>query len=71
MAFPFVNNDQFIDLRAHEYKWEVEYRMIGTIAGFTIGIGLLVGVTIIAGIFIRKLLKRSKRIKTVGKYDHM
>ena len=71
MAFPFVANDNFIDLRVHEYKWEVEYLMIGTIAGYTLGFGLIVGSVIVAGIFIRKLLKRSKRIKTVGKYDHM
>ncbi len=23
MAFPFEINDEFIDLRVHEYKWEV------------------------------------------------
>lgn len=71
MAFPFVTNDNFIDLRVHEYKWEVEYRMIGAIAGYTLGLGLVVGSMIVAAIFIKKLLKRSKRIKTVGKYDHM
>jgi hypothetical protein len=71
MAFPFVTDDNFIDLRVHEYKWEVEYRMIGKFAGYAIAIALLVGLALTAAFFLRRFLRRSRKLKTVGKYDHM
>jgi uncharacterized membrane protein YciS (DUF1049 family) len=58
-----------MDLRVHEYKWEVEYRMIGTLTGYVIAIAIILGILTITFIFIRRYLKRTKRIKTIGKYD--
>jgi hypothetical protein len=69
VAFPFKTDENFIDLRVHEYKWEVEYRMIGILAGYLIVIAAIVGVLTIAFVFFRRYLRRSKKIKTAGKYD--
>lgn len=69
VAFPFKTDEHFIDLRVHEYKWEVEYRMIGILAGYVIVIAAIVGLLTIAFVFFRRYLRRKRKVKTVGKYD--
>lgn len=69
VAFPFKTDEHFIDLRFHEYKWEVEYRMIGVLAGYVIVIAVILGVLMIAFVLFRRYLRRTRKIKTVGKYD--
>jgi hypothetical protein len=71
MAFPFEVNEGFIDLRSHEYKWEVEYRLIGELTGYVIGISLLIGGAFLSGLFLKRYLKRSKGVFKIGKYDQM
>lgn len=72
MAFPFEVDESFIDLRVHEYKWDIEYLMIGTVAGWIISLAAAVGLVVVSVLCIRyQWIKRSRKFKKIGRYDNM
>lgn len=73
VGFPFEKAEGFIDQRAHEYKWEVEYMMIGHTAGKILLACAVVGMIFLSCLLLRKYLRRARRMfeRVAKEYNSM
>jgi hypothetical protein len=74
MAFPFEADADFVDLRRHEYKWDVEYHQFGVFLGFIILTAISGVVLFLVYNYFKPLLRKTdnkKMFKKVKKYENM